>query len=276
MLEVRDTVATGGMEVGNRGSDLPIPPLEMRELVGPTDIASFDNPTGELIYSFLPEVAYSSVFDFGCGCGRVARQLIQQEIRPHRYVGIDLHAGMIEWAKRNLETRVGGFEFFHHDVTDVRFNPSGSVPFAPFPVGDQSFTLVHALSVFTHLTEYQAGFYLGEVARTLSAEGWFLGSWFLFDKQYFPMMPAFANALYVDYVHPGAAVLYAREWVESTAAANGLVITQIIPPQIRGHQWLLVMRPKGVEAALATWPPDDGPIGKAVPPRGRSDAYNVH
>ena len=77
-------------------NELPMPPLEMRELVGPTDPSSFDNPTGDLIYPYLPESAYESVLDFGCGCGRVARQLIQQRVRPLHYLDIDLHRGMIQ------------------------------------------------------------------------------------------------------------------------------------------------------------------------------------
>ena len=64
-----------------KNDQLPMPPLEMRELVGPTDEAAFDNPDGRLLYAFLPVEAYESVFDFGCGCGRVARQLVQQHPR---------------------------------------------------------------------------------------------------------------------------------------------------------------------------------------------------
>ena len=57
---------------------LPMPPREMRVLVGPQDEQDFDNPTGRPVYPGLPPEAYRSVLDFGCGCGRVARQLIQQ------------------------------------------------------------------------------------------------------------------------------------------------------------------------------------------------------
>jgi 16S rRNA G1207 methylase RsmC len=65
----------------------------MRELVGPTDPTEFDNPSGNLVYPYLPADAYEAVLDFGCGCGRVARQLIQQSRPPQRYLGIDLHRG---------------------------------------------------------------------------------------------------------------------------------------------------------------------------------------
>ena len=83
---------------------LPVPPPEMRALTGLTDEAFYDNPGGGLV---LPEIesdpaAYDRILDLGCGCGRVARQLIQQHPRPSRYVGIDLHRGMVGWCQAQL------------------------------------------------------------------------------------------------------------------------------------------------------------------------------
>jgi SAM-dependent methyltransferase len=105
--------------------NIPMPPLEMRRMVGPTDPEDFDNPSGEPIYAGfgLPLDAYDSVFDFGCGCGRVARQLLQQNPRPRRYVGIDAHRGMIDWCRENLSPIDPNFQFFHHDV--MMFTPLG-------------------------------------------------------------------------------------------------------------------------------------------------------
>lgn len=153
----------------------------MRELVGPTSDEAFDNPTGSLVYPYLPKECYRNFLDFGCGCGRVARQLMLQELQPEAYLGIDLHRGMIEWAQRNLTPVNSSFRFEHHDVYNVRFNPEASADRLPFPAGNQSFSLVHALSVFTHLTEDQSHFYIREVSRTLKSDGYFLGSWFLFE-----------------------------------------------------------------------------------------------
>jgi len=234
----------------------------MRQLVGPTEDADFDNPEGELVFPYLDEAVYENVFDFGCGCGRIARQLIQQVPRPRRYVGVDLHAGMIQWSSRNLAPAASGFEFHHHDVYNAAFNPDRSKPgMLPFPVADRSFSLVVAWSVFTHLTQRQAEHYLSEVRRILAPGGVFLSTWFLFDKRHFPMLKAGSDALYVNDLDPSAAVLFDRDWLRARARAARLVIYSVTPPEIRGYQWLLLMAPKGGARAEAPFPPDAAPIG---------------
>jgi SAM-dependent methyltransferase len=189
---------------------------------------------------------------------------------------VDLHKGMVEWCQHHLAAVSEGFEFLHHDVYNIRFNPTGvQPPVMVFPVGDGEFTMVHALSVFTHLTQMQTEHYLAEFARVLRTDGVALSSWFLFDKSEFPFLPESHNALYVDYVDPTAAVIYDRKWVESLAARHGLVISYIEPPRIRGHQWTVLMQPANSGVDPARWPDDDAPIGTAVPPQGRADPHLI-
>jgi SAM-dependent methyltransferase len=246
---------------------LPFPPLEMRRLVGPFDVESYDNPTGALVYPWLPAETYDKVFDFGCGCGRVARQLLLQRTSPHLYVGVDLHAGMIGWCENNLHTVAPHFSFYHHDVFNVRHNPGREKPLtAPFPVADSQFTLVNALSVFTHLTEEQAEYYLRECARILHPQGVLHASWFLFDKPDHPMMDDDSNALYVSYVDPSAAVLFDRKWVRDTARRMGLTIYHVVPPGIRGYQWLVLMT-RRTDVPELELPPDTAPRGVVNPVR---------
>ncbi len=259
----------------NTTSELPFPPFEMRELVGPTDLAAFDNPGHALVYPFIPAEAYESFFDFGCGCGRVARQLMMQSPRPSKYLGVDLHRGMIDWDVANLAPRAPGFHFEHHDVYNIRFNPSGAAQTLPFPAGENEFSAFHALSVFTHLTESQAEHYLSEAARIITSDGFIVASWFVFDKDLFPMMAPETNAFYISYTDPSAVVLYARQWIEAQALREGLEITEVIPPQIRGHQWIVVMRPQGAGQPISEWPADSAPIGKSVPPTSRFDAHEI-
>jgi SAM-dependent methyltransferase len=255
---------------------IPFPPPEMRALVGPTDEASFDNPTGALVYPYLVPEQYRRVFDFGCGCGRVARQLVLQSPRPERYLGVDLHRGMIEWARANLTPVAPEFEFLHHNVYNRSFNPAEGLPdVAPFPADDSSFTLVNALSVFTHLTERQAIHYIGEAARILEPGGLIHASFFLIDKKQFPMMMEYSNALYLSYEDPSAAVLDDREWVCRIAAEAGLTLAGVVPPRVRNHQWVLMFARSRPGLEPVPFPEDEAPVEAVVTPPMPVDAHLI-
>lgn len=243
-----------------------MPPLEMRTLVGPTDAAAFDNPGAGSVYPYVPHSAYESVFDFGCGCGRVARQLMLQHPRPSRYLGIDLHRGMIEWCRANLQAVDRRFEFKHHDVWNYHFNSAATATMLPFPTRE-TFTLVNAISVFTHLTETQAGHYLHEVCRILAPDGYIVTTWLLFDKAEFPFMHEVQNALYVSTEDPGAAALFDRSWLERRLCELGLAITEVTPPAIRGDSWWLTITRLRLGIEPKTIPQDEAPIGTRDLPR---------
>jgi SAM-dependent methyltransferase len=257
-------------------ADLSIPPLEMRRLVGPEDPALFDNPSGAVVYPYLPSSTYERVFDFGCGCGRIARQLIQQDPRPTRYLGIDLHRGMIEWCRANLQPAADGFEFLHHDVRHVSFNPGGRKPATlPFQAEDRSFTLVEATSVFTHLTQSEAEYYLNEVARILRPDGLLHATWFLFDKHEYPMLTDLQNALYTNEYDLSASVIFDRDWVRRTAAEAGLTIVRVLPPVMRNYHWRVIMQPARPNLVAAEFPPDGAPSGSAPPPPMPEEASRI-
>lgn len=255
--------------------NLPIPPLEMRELVGPTEILFFDNPAGTPVFSDIPPECYETVFDFGCGCGRLARQLIQQTLRPSRYVGVDLHEGMVRWCQSNLTPVAPGFSFLHHDVHNRGFNPGGNAQTRPFPVEDGAFKLVIAWSVFTHLLEDQVKPYLEEVKRILAPGGVFLSTWFTFDKCDYPMMQSFQNALYINATDPTNAVIFDRDWLKAMLAAAGLKVARVEVPAIRGYQWLLHSVHATEGEAGVEFPPDVSATGVLRPPVPQRDASQI-
>lgn len=252
----------------------------MRALVGGQEDELWDNSEGGVVFPHLvpgPE-EYAAVLDFGCGCGRIARQLIQQDPPPERYLGIDLHRGMVRWCQRHLAKRANGFEFVHHDVWNPSLNPgSGKPRTAPFPAGDGEFTLVVALSVFTHLLQDQVDPYLREVARVLRPGGVAITTWFLFDKRDFPMLQEFQNALFVNVDDPTNAVIYDREWLRGRLAAAGLVPYGVRAPEIRGFQWSLLLAPSASGRREAEFPADEAPRGSKPPPVGppRPDQVGV-
>ena len=98
-----------------------------------------------------------AVLDFGCGAGKNIRLL--RGIRDLRVVGTDVNAAQIEWAQR----RVPGVEFHVNDLDPpLRF------------AGDDTFDLVTAASVFTHIPLHLQRPWLDEIRRILRPGGYFL------------------------------------------------------------------------------------------------------
>ena len=255
------------MTIVDLDDPLPMPPFEMRQLVGPTEPAAFDNPSGDPIFANVPEWQFESVLDFGCGCGRLARQLMQQRVRPKRYLGFDLHPGMIRWCRRELAPMASGFEFIHHDVYNRGFNPDRTKPDClPMPAEDAAYTLAIALSVFTHTTQAQTEHYLREVARVLHPGGVLIASWFLFEKRYFPMMHDWQNTLYINVDDPSNATIFDREWLEMSLQNLGLGVVQAVQPSFRGYQWLLYIGRVGAGKPVIRIPLDEAPFGRLPPP----------
>jgi SAM-dependent methyltransferase len=246
---------------------LPMPPFEMRQLVGPTDEAAFDNPSGGPIFADVPDAQFESVVDFGCGCGRLARQMLQQRVRPRRYLGFDLHPGMVRWCQRELTPHAPSFEFKHHDIHNPIFNPGPPKPYwLPMPAENEVARLMIALSVFTHTTQAQTEHYLREVARVLHPEGVLIASWFLFEKRFFPMMHDFQNTLYINIEDPTNATIFDREWLEGSLRNLGLGVTRAVQPGLRGHQWLLHIRRLSAGEPTVAIPEDQAPFGRLPPP----------
>lgn len=247
----------------------------MRELVGPSDAEAFDQPRGQPVFpSITREEQYDFVLDFGCGCGRVARKLaVAAAPTPKRYVGVDLHAGMIAWASKNLAPRLPGFTFIHQDVFNAGFNPNPTAPHtAAFPVKDKSVSLLLALSVFTHLLQAQVEPYLDEVRRVLRPDGVMVATFFLFDKAYFPMMQDFQNALYINDTDPTNAVIFDRSWLLAALDVRELRIREVRPPTTRGYHWELEIEPG---RGSVEFPEDVADFGRQPPPVCSKPAYMI-
>jgi SAM-dependent methyltransferase len=258
------------------GAELPMPPLELRELVGLTDPAHFDNPARGAVYPYLPTESLGHVLDFGCGCGRLARRLIQQRPQPASYLGIDLHRGMIKWCRLHLAPLAPGFRFEHHDVFNAGLNPGEEKPRKlPLPAGDATFTFVEAWSIFTHLIEAQAEHYLHECARVLRPDGVLQTTWFLFDKADFPMMQDFQNALYINTLDPTNAVIYDRAWLRAKAREAGLVMFRMFPPPVRGYQCRLLFARAESGRREVEFPPDSARVERHPPPLLREGAAEL-
>jgi len=248
--------------------NIPYPPLKLRYSVGPIEDSSYDNPAGRLVFEHqVPADNYCNIFDFGCGCGRVARQLIlQTEVSVRTYLGVDLFEESVVWAQQNLSPHNPSFQFRHHNVYNAQFNPLSTQEFVAFEVADTQFSLVNAQSVFTHIIERNIENYLSECSRILMRDGIFRSTWFLFNKAGFPMMQESQNCLYINVDDTSNATIYDYNYVRSMFKKHGLTIFSIIRPLVRGFQWVLFAKPAAKEVPEADFPDDVAPVGLCRPP----------
>ena len=173
----------------NSGVELVLPPVEYMRLVcgdKPNLPESFDR-AGRLAAQGLRRFGLvepgARLLDIGCGCGRVARCLLDSPIAA--YVGFDRHRGMIEWAESHITSRDDRFQFEHVDVRspgyEERDGNMGTVSATDFvfPYCDGAFTGVFAVSVFTHIDLPATSHYLAEAARVLVPGGMVHASFFI-------------------------------------------------------------------------------------------------
>jgi ubiquinone/menaquinone biosynthesis C-methylase UbiE len=97
------------------------------------------------------------IFDWGCGPARVVRHL--PEFLPQSKIyASDYNEQTIEWCKQNIP----GIEFIKNSLEP------------PLPFHDQSFDIIYALSVFTHLSQGNHHKWIEEMYRLLKPGGIFL------------------------------------------------------------------------------------------------------
>lgn len=144
----------------------PLPPPHLRRRVAGSDspevFAQGFQSAMDLLTSAArhrPLAGIGAVLDWGCGCGRVARHLL--DLLPEAAIaGCDIDGEATDWADQQL--RPG------------RFSQSG--PFPPLPFADGQFDLVLGSSVMTHLTREVQPLWLTEMRRVLRPGGLFLAS----------------------------------------------------------------------------------------------------
>lgn len=149
--------------------DAPIPPLELATRVGPGES---DDP----VEAYLREGAAvrqrierllpagwtwrgKRVLDFGCGSARVLRQFLP-EAGEAEFWGCDVDGASIAWIEANLSPPL---RVFRNELAP------------PLALGDGTFDLVLATSVFTHIGDLWSDWLL-EMHRILAPGGRFVAS----------------------------------------------------------------------------------------------------
>jgi len=97
---------------------------------------------------------FSSVLDFGCGCGRIIR--FWRDYANVKIYGTDYNEALIDWCRSYLP-----FAAFSVNSLDSRMD-----------YRDGQFDFIYAVSVFTHLTEPLQHFWMDELKRILRPGGY--------------------------------------------------------------------------------------------------------
>jgi len=158
--------------VASSEQDLPLPSAKLIHAVAGSNDVQWFRESGKLGATSISDTlerngielaSLGAVLDFGCGVGRVMRRWVPLAVdeggRPRpdapAFHGSDYNPKLIAWCRSNL--------------TFARFevNP---LP-GPLAYADESFDLVYALSVFTHLTEAVGDAWVRELARVLRPGG---------------------------------------------------------------------------------------------------------
>src|SRR5581483_8314373 len=140
----------------------PLPPADLLFTVIATRWASTFLDSGarivgamerELEYAGRPLSNFDTILDFGCGCGRLTRQLPART--NAKLFGCDYNPRLVRWSSEHLS-----FADFKINFLDP-----------PLPYPDASFDFVFARSVFTHLPEAGQIAWIEELRRVLKPDG---------------------------------------------------------------------------------------------------------
>ena len=101
---------------------------------------------------------FSSILDFGCGCGRLIRSLRPLCDQWASIHGCDIDPAAIAWCKEN--------------IPDASFSTVGETP--PLHFQDKSIDLIYACSVFTHFDADNQFRWLAELQRIMKPGGYLL------------------------------------------------------------------------------------------------------
>jgi len=168
----------------SNGNRAHLPPAELRYRVGASPDAEEFIRIGRTcagdIQSALQKVgrelgSFKHILDFGCGCGRTLVHM--KSLSPDaQFDGTDIDVKAIDWCKRNLKF--------------ANFDLSKETP--PIDYAADSFDLIYAISVFTHLDENYQFLWLEELRRiakpggmiVLTVHGAKNDQGFLFERSY--------------------------------------------------------------------------------------------
>jgi SAM-dependent methyltransferase len=155
---------------------------------GPIGVKEFVSNGKEFKKLFLQLIKPSRtvrILDIGSGIGRKTLPLTKYLNKKGSYVGLEIVKKGINWCRKNITQRLPNFQFVHVDIYNGFYNPKGKIKPSKycFPFSDNSFDVVIATSVFTHMLPKDVGNYHREIGRVLKKRGKSYLTYFLINKE---------------------------------------------------------------------------------------------
>ncbi len=136
-----------------------------------------------LIYQTISKKTGNYILDIGCGTGLLGISSDPFISENGKYTGIDVIKKDINYCKNHFNT--GNIhEFIHFDVHNETYAKTQSKDKKEWPIENELYDLVTALSVWTHLNQDDALFYLKEISRVLKKNGKAIITFFYLDDLY--------------------------------------------------------------------------------------------
>ena len=212
----------------------PIPPTSLIRLATGTPSIAWYAEGGRLAAESIREALGRQgaviangrrLLDLGCGCGRVIRRWADTGARLS---GTDYNARLVEWYRRNLPFAT----FETNDLTP------------PLGYDDDTFDVIYALSVLTHLPETLQLQWMDELDRVLRPSGFLIVT--THGEQYLPELDdderqQFESGRLVVR-HPGEVGsnrcgAYAPEQFVRTTLTRGLTVAEFVPNGATGNPY---------------------------------------
>jgi len=234
-----------------QSTSISLPPESLRHRVhGAADAESFlevGRQCAQDIVAGLRRIdrdvgSFEAVLDFGCGCGRVLRWLLPQFGAAHVY-GTDIDQQAVAWCSANL--------------FGSAFGVNAGLP--PTGYASQSFDLIYAISVFSHLDEVFQFYWLNELRRITKPGGIVLLS--IHGSYYMRNLPsdmvADIEASGMKFVVSGGWKDIFPDWYQIAFHTQAYVeqeygryfeVLDYVPGGVNGVQDLVVLRRRPVDA----------------------------
>ena len=135
-----------------------------------------------IIYQSLNKKTGNNILDAGCGTGLLGIASEPFVSGGGMYTGIDVMTEDISFCREHYP--FDNYRFIHLDVANPSYASAQSTELKRWAIENKSQDLVTALSVWTHLNETDARFYIKEVSRVLKPEGKAIITFFYLDEEY--------------------------------------------------------------------------------------------